>query len=345
MDTPRPLYVAARPRIRERAAKSGHNSAQRIRGDSMGQVQKGWLLPPGDLHPDGTPMSWRSSGFNICFRLGVRQDDKLRACDDTNRYLANLSFTVSTPIQIVPWDHIAHLSHLISKNGVDWVLFKAGNEAAYRQRPIDPSGQRNAIVAPRHPTQHAWFGFAPRALLFGPIAAGMHYNVMSRILVDLANRCVGIPRVGYLGDFSAMIPKHLCECDLRVFAEFPELIGLHLKPAGPMVANAVVFRGLLGNFPPAASRPKHISLPGGNALNGPPLYPDICRMAGLHTSVWVISSADCLFHRPAYSASSPAQRCIRCIRSCAAVCILLGYQLRGGSPSDGGKPSSRISRP
>ena len=85
------LYVSAGSRFRERAAKSGHKNAQLLRDDAMGQAQKGWLLPPAELAPDGRPRLWRSGEFNIAFRLGVLQQDKLPACDDLEQWMANLA--------------------------------------------------------------------------------------------------------------------------------------------------------------------------------------------------------------------------------------------------------------
>ena len=172
----------------------------------------------------------------------------MRACGDLKHSLANLACTVSAPIQLVSWGHLTQLPHLLTKGGGDWVLFKADHEAAYKQIPIDPADQKNAIVALRHPVSQLWYGFVTRTLIFGSIAAVLHYNVISRILVALTDRVLGIPLVGYFGDFAAMIRAVFGEDALRAFAEFCRLLGFQLKPVKSSVGNSPVFLGLLGGL-------------------------------------------------------------------------------------------------
>ena len=96
--------------------------------------------------------------------------------------MTNLPCAVLTPIRLVSWGHLVQLSHLLSKpRNADFGLFKADREAAYKQLPIDPEDQRGAIVAPRRPQSGKWFGFITRALIFGAVAAVLHYNVFSRL--------------------------------------------------------------------------------------------------------------------------------------------------------------------
>ena len=106
------------------------------------------------------------------------------------------------------------------------MLCNADREAAYKQLPIDPSDQKNAIVVLRRRASKLWYGFVTRALIFGSVAAVLHYNAISRILVALANRVLGIPLGGYLGDFASMIRAVFGEDPLRVFAEFCRFFGM-----------------------------------------------------------------------------------------------------------------------
>ena len=129
-----------------------------------------------------------------------------------------------------PSGRLSQTPKLLSRKGGDFVLFKAGREEAYKQLPTDPSDQRNAIVALRRPATTLWRGFVTLTMIFGSIAALLHYNVMSLILVALTNRAMGIPIVGYFDDFEAMIREQLVGA-LRVFTEFFRLSGFHLNPA------------------------------------------------------------------------------------------------------------------
>ena len=192
---PTQLYDTARPRFRERAAESGHKHAQVLWAEALEQVGKGWLIPPQQLRLDDRPLPWKSDSFNISLRLGGLQADKLRSCDDLKHTLNNLARDVSTPLKLVSRGHIAQISHLLSKKGGDWVLFKADRESSYKKLPTDPSDQKNAIVFPRRPVSKIWYGFVARTLSFGSIAAVLHYGAISRILVSFTNRVLGIPRV------------------------------------------------------------------------------------------------------------------------------------------------------
>ena len=151
--------------------------------------------------------------------------------------MADLACSVHAPIQLVSWGNIARLSHLLSRDGVDWVLMKADHEAAYKQLPIGPRDQRRAIVSLRHPRTHIWHGFVTRTLIFGSVAAVLHYNVFSRIVVALINRIFGLPLVGYFDDFSAFIRKLLGVDALRVFARACHLMGITLKPGKSAVGS------------------------------------------------------------------------------------------------------------
>ena len=256
------LFKTAASRFRERAEKSGRKNAQPLWDEALEQVKKGWLLPPAELAADGRPASWRSEKYNIAFRFGVLQQDKLRACDDLKHAMTNLACVISTPNQLLSWDHISQLSQLMSEKGGDWVLFKADHESAYKQLPIRPSDMKASIIALRHPSSGKWFGFVTRTLIFGSIAAVLHYNVFSRILAELTIRCLGLPLVIYFDDFAAIIRAQLGPDALRIFTRFCSALGITLKLGKSQVGGRIVFLGLLGSFPCAGNRHKlEISLP------------------------------------------------------------------------------------
>ena len=244
------LYDAARARFKERANHCGTKDAQLLWDEAVSQWKKGWLSEPIPLAPDGNPTTWKSSSFNIAFRFGVTQADKVRACDDLRHSMTSLSCAVLTPIKLASWGHIVQLSHLLTKpHSADWGLFKADHEAAYKQLPIDPADQRNAIIALRHPRSKKWFGFITRALIFGAVAAVLHYNAFSRAWTALVNRTLGIPLVCFFDDFATMIQLCLGNRALAVFSHFCEKLGFRTKPGKSAVGNRIVFLGLLGAFP------------------------------------------------------------------------------------------------
>ena len=119
--------------------------------------------------------------FNISFRFGVIQTDKLRDCDDLERSTTNLAYTVETPTHLVSLGDIPKLSILLDSKSGDWVMCKSDRNAAYKQLPIDPDYQATAIAALRHPSEGMRYGFVTRTQILGSAAAVLPYNELSRI--------------------------------------------------------------------------------------------------------------------------------------------------------------------
>ena len=143
--------------------------------------------------------------------------------------MANSACVVVTPIHLLPLGNIAKMSHRITADGWDMVLFKADRKASYKQLPIDPDDQDTAIICLKHPDRNRRNGFVARTLIFGSAAAVLRYNVSSRLLVDVANRYVGIPLVGYCDYFAAIARSTLGQASLDAFARFCSMMGFHLK--------------------------------------------------------------------------------------------------------------------
>ena len=93
---PSQLFRTSARRVRERAAKSGFKDAHLMRGEALAQAKKGWILPPVALAPGGKPLHWRSIVYNIPFRFGFLQSDRIRSCDGLKHSMANLAFPVHT---------------------------------------------------------------------------------------------------------------------------------------------------------------------------------------------------------------------------------------------------------
>ena len=199
------LFRSAPERFRERAAKSGLANAQKLWAEATAQVGKGWLAPPLPLDCDGNLPGWKANTCNVAFRFGVKQDSKLRACDDLKHSPTNQCCQVRTPIQLVSWDHLAHLSQLCGGDSEERRLFKADHAAAYKQLPIDPKDQRAAVVALRHPVQKVvWICDPDSRLCFRGSCAPLQYPV------------------GYLLDHFCSVHAHTAPQLFRRFCSFVE---------------------------------------------------------------------------------------------------------------------------
>ena len=243
------LYRSAAQRFRDRAARSGYKNAPALWDEAISQHNLGWLSPPIPLNADGRPTTWHSPHHNVAFRFGVEQAEKLRACDDLRHSLTNLACHVATPIQLVSWDHISELSSLLNNHRDDWEMLKADHEAAYKQLPMAPSDQDTAVIALRCPLDGLWYGFASRTLVFGSIAAVLHYNIFSRVITDLVNQLFGIPLVCFFDDFASLMKRLLSDAALGTFTEFCSLLGISLKALKSEAGPDVTFLGLRGSFP------------------------------------------------------------------------------------------------
>lgn len=100
----------------------------------------------------------------------------------------------------------------------------ADREAAYKHHPKDPSSQRDAISAFRHPASKAWRGFSTCTLVLGSVAAVIRYNAISRSPTARANRCVVLPPVGYFDDLAAMDREQHGPEALEDFTRFRALL-------------------------------------------------------------------------------------------------------------------------
>ena len=104
---------------------------------------------------------------------------------------------------------------------------------------------------------------------FGSVADVLHYNVLPSIVAALSDRFLGLPIVGYLGDFAAVIRRCLGEDALRVFTRFCNLLWISLKPGKSEVGSVLTFLGILGSFPDPPNRDQlRISLPPGKKSYG-----------------------------------------------------------------------------
>ena len=127
---------------------------------------------------------------------------------------------------------------------------------------MDPKHHNLATVSLRNPDAGEWVACPPKALLFGAVAAFLHYNCFSRLLSAVFNKICGIPMIGYFEDFGALVPSKLAPLALRTFGRSCEILGIQLKVTKTECANSLVFIGLKGTFPkPPNGMLLHIELP------------------------------------------------------------------------------------
>ena len=186
--------------------------------------------------------------LNVAFRFGAEQSDKIRDCDDIRHSLANLSCVVITPGKLVSWDHLSEMRRRISTVSQGWDLFNADHAAAYKQPPLEWAKHSLASVALRSPGDGRRYGFTSRTLLFGAIAAVLHYNVFSRIIDSLGFRCFGTPAISYFDDFGSLLPATLAARGLAVSTSFREHIGVTLAGRKSEVGPKIAYLVLLGEF-------------------------------------------------------------------------------------------------
>ena len=140
--------------------------------------------------------------------------------------MTNLECAVYTPVNLVSWDHIAHLSHLLSEGKRELGAIKEDREAAYKQLPIGPDDQSLTIIALRCPKDNERYGFVTRTRVFGAVASVLHYDVFPRSVSALVCRVFGIPTVCFFDDFAALAKLGLVGKALDVFSRFCHLFGI-----------------------------------------------------------------------------------------------------------------------
>ena len=137
---------------------------------------------------------------NAAFRFTVIQMGESRAGGDLKYGCANAACATRTPISLPTWGHIGQIFLDISKTDLPWSLSKVDQKSAYKNLPLNPDQSAACIATLRNPSDGLLCGFHPRTLLFGAVAAVLHYNCFSLILAVSANLILGIPTVHYFDD-------------------------------------------------------------------------------------------------------------------------------------------------
>ena len=121
---------------------------------------------------------------------------------------------------LASWGHVAEVCRKASSSTFGWEFLKADHEAAYKQPPLQGEHAQLAVIALKNPSDKRWYGFFSRTMVFGAVAAVLHYNVFSRIVAELVNHYLGIPLLSFFDDFGALTPICLTShsfADIYVF--------------------------------------------------------------------------------------------------------------------------------
>ena len=204
--------------------------------EAIGEVEKGWLSQPIPVNEQGSCIFFKGSGVDVAFKFAVLLVGKIRAFDDMRHSITNRARAVLTPIKLVSWDHVAHISNLLAKRGFGCQFPKDDHRAAYKSLPVCPSQTKLAAIVLKNPGGGNWYAFTSRTLLFGSIASVLHYNIFPRAISELVAKIFGILIVCFFDDFGALIIKCLAIEGLWCFQQFCDICGIDLKPRKPKLA-------------------------------------------------------------------------------------------------------------
>ena len=154
---------------------------------------------------------------------------KIRACGDLKYGLVNPRCANRAPIKLPTWCHIGQMCLNCADTDREWPFFKADHASAYKNLPLAQDSTNLCIAALRSQTDSERYGFRPRALLFGAVAAVLHYNCFSRIIAILDNRLVGLPMVDYFDDMGCLILSQIPHAGLATFRKFGRILVVILR--------------------------------------------------------------------------------------------------------------------
>ena len=122
---------------------------------------------------NGTPPGYRDGQVNHAFLFPVAQADKIRACDDLKYGCVNPRYAERAPVSHPTSDHIGGMCLEIADTDKSWSFFKTDSESAYKNHSLTPDSAKMRLITFRNPADGLWYGFWPRALLFGDIGGSV----------------------------------------------------------------------------------------------------------------------------------------------------------------------------
>ena len=104
---------------------------------------------------------------------------------------------------------------IVNTSGAKWAFSKADREAAYKQLPLAHPKKILSLVTLRNQVTPEWMAFPPKALLFGPSGAVLHYSCFSRLLSVSPDQIFGVTLIEYSGKVGALSPTNFRRAPLE----------------------------------------------------------------------------------------------------------------------------------
>ena len=199
------LFGDATARFAARPTHSPSRDAVPILGESAAQAKCGRTGHPKHVAESGRIAQAPNGAANQAFRFGVHHHHgEMIACDDLKHARANLSRFIPTQNILPTWDRSAQHSLKGASTRPSWSFYKEDHAPAYKWLPLQPDQARYATVILRPPLTSFGIAFNHEPSCLGRPHRFFHYTCLSRIIASSACRLLGIPMLGYLGDFGAV---------------------------------------------------------------------------------------------------------------------------------------------
>ena len=151
---------------------------------------------------------------------------------------------------------------MVDPSARPWSFLKTDHASAYKQLPLRPDRAQLAAISLRGPTSDQWVAFRSRTLAFGSAAAVLHNNCPSWCLAALIAKTLGVPMIGYFGEYGAFVPADLEGDAEETIDGFMTSLVIIMKDDKRLKGSGITFRGLRGDFPsPLNDMKLSISLP------------------------------------------------------------------------------------
>jgi hypothetical protein len=157
-------------------------------------------------------------------------------------------------LELLPEPALPVVSDIANSRLLWW---KQDHDGAYRQIPLPEEDRPLTVVAFCHPDTGKLVYYFHRALPFGAVASVYKYNRVSRAVVFLARRVLGLPVDSYFDDFWGVDGEEVVQSGFDAFIALHDCLGLSLKKKKEMPpAEAGILLGVhadIGRIPFRAS--------------------------------------------------------------------------------------------
>ena len=194
--------------IQKTSAKETEENLDLIWESVMEEAELGFLSGPYEADDPELPDS-----FLPMRRFIVEQTNKKRPCDNAKKSGVNRLVETRTPIALHTIDDAILAAKGLKKRlrelGRDdeIALAKFDHKVAYKHILIKKRHRRFCVIVALDPTTMKLYFFVANVLTFGPAAGVINYNMLSRVVMLVARRELGLPLTGFFDDFITPVPK------------------------------------------------------------------------------------------------------------------------------------------